>query len=75
MKHTFLALGGVMLLTSCADMRVVDTQTAAVVTDRPRAIYIQPFSVEGAVFVGSHSAARANDPSGNHWHRPPFLKI
>jgi hypothetical protein len=55
MKNTLIALGGAMLLVSCADVRVVDTQTAAVVTERPKAIYIRPFSVEGAQFVEHHA--------------------
>ncbi len=62
MKYTLIALGGAMLLASCADVRVVDTQTAAVVTERPRAIYIRPFSVEGAQFVGSHAGGAGQLP-------------
>jgi Domain of unknown function (DUF4410) len=62
MKNTFLALGGVLLLSSCADVRVTDTQTAAVVTTRPSAIYIRPFSVAGAEFVGAHAGGPGELP-------------
>lgn len=62
MKNLLLALGAGLLLTSCAGVLVTDTQTAAVVTERPVAIYIQPFSVDGAVFTGEHP--------GGHGERP-----
>lgn len=62
MKHLFLALGGAALLTSCAGVRVTDTQTAAVVTEKPKSIYIQPFSVEGAVFTGSFAGGSGQRP-------------
>lgn len=62
MKHLFSALGVALLLTSCAGVRVSETQTAAVVTERPSAIYIQPFSVEGAEFTGYHAGGRGERP-------------
>ncbi len=54
MKYPLFAACGALFLTSCAGVRVLDTQTAAVVTERPRAIYIQPFSIVGAEYTGSH---------------------
>jgi hypothetical protein len=62
MKHALLALGTALLFTSCAGVRVADTQTAAVVTERPSAIYIEPFSVEGAEFTGYHAGGRGERP-------------
>lgn len=53
-KYTLPALCAALLFTSCAGVRVADTQVAAVVTERPQAIYIRPFSVEGAEFTGYH---------------------
>ncbi|RYD83214.1 MAG: hypothetical protein EOP84_08230, partial [Verrucomicrobiaceae bacterium] len=53
-KYTLPALCAALLFTSCAGVRVADTQVAAVVTERPNAIYIRPFSVEGAEFTGYH---------------------
>src|SRR4051812_17593096 len=60
--HLLLPLGAALLLSSCAGVLVSDTQTAAVVTERPRAIYIQPFSVDGADFSGAHSGGRGERP-------------
>lgn len=62
MKHLLLCLGVGLLFTACAGVRVVDTQTAAVVTERPRAIYIRPFSVVGAEFVGGHAGGAGERP-------------
>lgn len=62
MKHLLLAFGAGLLLTSCAGVVVKDTQTAAVVTERPVAIYIRPFSVEGAEFSGAHGDSRGERP-------------
>lgn len=65
MKHALAALaaiGGSLLLTSCAGVRVVDTQTAAVVTERPSAIYIRPFSIDGGQFVGDHAGGEGERP-------------
>lgn len=54
MKFAPLTLLAALFLTSCAGVGVVDTQTAAVVTKQPKAIYIRPFDVEGADFRGRH---------------------
>lgn len=62
MKKTFLALGSAALLTSCAGVFVSDTQTAAVVTDRPHTIYIEPFSIAGAEYVGHHPGGPGERP-------------
>lgn len=62
MKYLLLTLGAGLLFSSCSGVRVTDTQTAAVVIDRPQAIYIQPFSVEGAEFIGHHSGGIGERP-------------
>ncbi len=62
MKNLLLPLAAGLLLTSCAAVRVTDTQTAAVVTKRPSAIYIRPFSVDSAEFVGDHAGGRGERP-------------
>ena len=61
MKYPFLALGGMLLLTSCAGVRVSDTQVASGATN-PRNIYIRPFSVEGGQFVGYHRGGIGERP-------------
>ncbi len=53
MKHSLLALGGLLILTSCAGVRVHETQVASGATD-PDAIYIRPFDVTDTVFTGDH---------------------
>jgi hypothetical protein len=62
MKNLLFTLGAGLLLTSCAGVRVSETQTAAVVTEKPVAIYIRPFSVDGAEFTGYHSGGRGERP-------------
>ena len=62
MKYVFLSLGAAFLLSSCAAVHVVDVQTAAVVTQMPKAIYLRPFSVEGAVFIGLHEGGVGERP-------------
>lgn len=57
-----LALGAALLFTSCAGVRVSDTQTAAVVTALPKAIYIRPFDVSTADFSGYHAGGRGERP-------------
>lgn len=57
-----LALGAALLFTSCAGVHVTQTQTAAVVTEMPKAIYIRPFDVSTADFRGYHA--------GGHGERP-----
>jgi hypothetical protein len=62
MKYLLLTLGAGLLLTSCAGVLVSDTQTAAVVTETPVAIYIRPFSVDGAKFDGDHAGGSGERP-------------
>lgn len=62
MKILLPALGALVLLSGCAGVRVSNTETAAVVTERPVAIYIRPFSVEGAEYVGRHSGGFGQRP-------------
>jgi hypothetical protein len=57
-----LALGAVLLFTSCAGVHVTETQTAAVVTELPKAIYIRPFDVSTADFRGAHAGGRGERP-------------
>jgi hypothetical protein len=61
-KYTLTALCAALLFTSCAGVHVSETQTAAVVTERPRSIYIRPFSVNGAEYVGSQPGGPAARP-------------
>ena len=61
MKYPFLALGGMLLLTSCAGVHVSETQVASGATN-PRNIYIRPFSVEGGQFVGDHRGGVGERP-------------
>ncbi len=53
MKHSLLALSGLLLFTSCAGVHVHETQVASGATD-PDAIYIRAFDVTDSVFVGDH---------------------
>jgi hypothetical protein len=62
MKNLLLLLGVGVLCTSCAGVKVVNVQTAAVVTERPHYIYIRPFSVEGAEFTGYHAGGFGERP-------------
>ncbi len=62
MKYALLSLGAALLFTSCAAVHVVDTQTAAVVTALPKAIYIRPFSIDGADFRGRHEGGIGERP-------------
>ncbi|MES2569354.1 MAG: hypothetical protein V4710_04785 [Verrucomicrobiota bacterium] len=62
MKNSLLALSAVAaLFTGCAGVKVVDTQVASGATN-PRAIYIRPFNVAGAEFVGHHSGGKGEQP-------------
>jgi hypothetical protein len=56
MKLPLLSLGALVLFTSCAGVRIHETQVASGATD-PRAIYIRPFDVTDSVFVGDHRGA------------------
>lgn len=49
MKYSLPALASLLILTSCAGVRVHETQVASGATD-PKAIYIRPFDVTGGVF-------------------------
>lgn len=53
MKNILLALGAILTLTSCAGVRVQETQIATGATN-PRAIYIRPFAVTDSVWKGNH---------------------
>jgi len=53
MKLSLLSLSALLLFTSCAGVRVHETQVASGAID-PTAIYIRPFSVTDAVFIGNH---------------------
>ncbi len=61
MKNTLLALSSLVLLTSCAGVRVVDTQTASGAT-KPSNIYIRPFEVAATDFKGKHAGGRGERP-------------
>jgi hypothetical protein len=61
MKYTLPALCAALLFTSCAGVRVVDTQVATGATN-PDVIYIRPFQVEGAEFVGNHAGGPGERP-------------
>jgi hypothetical protein len=61
-KYTLPAVCAALLFSSCAGVHVRETQVAAVVTERPQAIYIRPFSVEGAEFVGNHAGGPGERP-------------
>jgi hypothetical protein len=53
MKLFLLALGSLVIFTSCAGVRVQETQVASGATD-PDAIYIRDFDVTDSVFKGNH---------------------
>lgn len=61
MKYTLPALCAALLLPSCAGVRVVDTQVATGATN-PHVIYIRPFQVEGAEFVGDYNGGPGELP-------------
>ncbi len=61
MKYTVPALCAALFLTSCAGVYVVDTQVATGATN-PKVIYIRPFTVAGAEFVGSHAGGVGERP-------------
>jgi hypothetical protein len=61
MKHVLYALSASLLLTSCAGVRVADTQVASGATN-PRAIYVRPFDIAATEFRGHHT--------GGHGERP-----
>lgn len=53
MKNCALALSASLLLTSCASVKVHDTQVASGAAN-PRAIYIRPFDVTATHYAGHH---------------------
>jgi hypothetical protein len=53
MKHSILALGALFIFTSCAGVRIHETQVASGATD-PDAIYIRAFDVTDTAFTGDH---------------------
>lgn len=61
MKHVLLALSATLVLTSCAGVRVANTQVASGATN-PRAIYVRPFDVAATEFIGHHSGGRGERP-------------
>lgn len=61
MKNLLLALSATLVLTSCAGVRVSDTQVASGAVN-PKAIYIRPFDVGATEFVGHHSGGRGERP-------------
>ncbi len=61
MKNILLALSATLVLTSCAGVRVSDTQIATGARN-PQAIYIRPFDVGATEFVGHHSGGRGERP-------------
>ena len=61
MKNLLLALGAALFFTSCAGVRVVDTQVASGAVD-PTSIYIRPFDVSATEFTGRHSGGPGERP-------------
>jgi hypothetical protein len=61
MKHCLPALCSALLLTSCAGVRVVDTQVASGAV-KPSSIYIRPFDVAGTEFIGHHAGGPGERP-------------
>lgn len=53
MKHSLPLLCSALLFTSCAGVKIVDTQVASGAAN-PSNIYIRPFDVSGAEFTGEH---------------------
>lgn len=50
-----------LVLTSCAGVRVVDTQVASGAVN-PRSIYIRPFDIAATEFTGHHAGGRGEQP-------------
>lgn len=61
MKNSLLALSATLLLTSCAGVRVADTQVASGAVN-PHAIYVRPFDISGTEFTGHHSGGKGERP-------------
>ena len=61
MKYCLPALSALLFLTSCAGVRVADTQVASGAVN-PKAIYIRPFDVAATEFVGHHRGGKGERP-------------
>jgi len=61
MKNRLFALCTVLLLTSCAGVKVVQTDVATGATN-PKAIYIRPFDVTYTDYVGHHDGGLGERP-------------
>lgn len=61
MKHFLFALSATLLFTSCAGVRIADTQVASGATN-PSSIYIRPFDVTATEFRGSHRGGIGERP-------------
>jgi len=61
MKHVLFALSASLVLTSCAGVRVANTQVASGAAN-PRAIYVRPFDVAATEFNGDHSGGLGERP-------------
>ncbi|HEX8310412.1 MAG TPA: hypothetical protein VF614_03775 [Chthoniobacteraceae bacterium] len=61
MKHCLFALSAALLLTSCAGVKVIDTQVASGAAN-PKSIYIRPFDATAAEFRGAHRGGRGERP-------------
>lgn len=61
MKHSLPLLCSALLFTSCAGVKIVDTQVASGAAN-PSNIYIRPFDVSAAEFTGEHSGGPGQLP-------------
>ena len=61
MKYCLSAICSALVLTSCAGVRISDTQVASGAV-KPRAIYIRPFDVAATEFTGHHSGFHGERP-------------
>ncbi len=60
MKNILFAISAVALLSSCATVKIRDTQVASGATD-PSAIYVQPFDVSATEWRGYHPGGHGQD--------------
>lgn len=61
MKNSLIALSSTLLLTSCAGVRIADTQVASGAV-KPRSIYVRPFEVSATEFTGKHAGGPGEKP-------------
>lgn len=61
MKYSLFTLGAAFLMTSCAGVRVADTQVASGAA-KPSSIYIRPFDATASEFTGAHRGGRGERP-------------